>query len=426
MGFLKEGNIQSVIGKDNTLLWSGSIDKINCNRKTQERDFLVTKESIYNLGKPGWWILSIFTKRVKRIIRIDDIKALTLSTVSNGMILHVPSQYDYYLYPADRSSFLLSIFQAFCLREISDVVCYLVDESNLFKYTQLESEKIRKHPKVEPEPFTSSLIENMLESKPRSQEEMITGHGNATKAEKVKIDEKDFEFLKILGKGHFAKVFLAEKTDTKKLYAVKVINKMDIIKRNFFENLKSEKSIMQTIRSPFLVNLEYCFSSPSRVYFAMDFKQGGELYHHLRKQTRFSEEIVKFYACQILTGLVHLHSMNMIYRDMKPENILLDEKGNACISDFGISKIIDPRETTKSFVGTPEYLAPELILQKGYNKAVDIWGFGILLYEMLYGLPPFYNKNQNVMLNWVVKVDPSFPKEIKTSPEIKQLISKVI
>ena len=115
-----------------------------------------------------------------------------------------------------------------------------------------------------------------------------------------------------------------------------------------------------------------------------------------------------------------------MYRDMKPENILLDENGNACLADFGISKVLEENQKTKSFVGTPEYVAPEIILQKGHNKTVDIWCFGILLYEMVFGLPPFYNKNHNVMLNWIVKLDPTFPKMIKISDELKDLIQKCL
>lgn len=240
-----------------------------------------------------------------------------------------------------------------------------------------------------------------------------------------KVNENSFEILKMLGKGFFGRVLLVEKKDNHQLYALKVISKMDIIKRNFFDNLKSEKKIMEQIKYPFVLNLDYCFSSPSFVFFAMKFQQGGELYHHLRKLLRFSEPVARFYACQILCGLIYLHSHNIAYRDMKPENILLDENGNCCLADFGISKIMEPASTTKSFIGTPEYVAPEVVLQKGHNKTVDIWCFGILLYEMVVGLPPFYSKNQNTMLNWIVHAEPVFPKLVPVSDELQDLIKQV-
>lgn len=172
--------------------------------------------------------------------------------------------------------------------------------------------------------------------------------------------------------------------------------------------------------------MEYCFASPSYIFFAMEFKQGGELYRHLKKLTKFPENVAKFYGAQILCGLSYLHKNNIMYRDMKPENILLDEDGNVALADFGISKIIEQTDLTKSFVGTPEYVAPEIILQKGHNKGVDIWCYGILLYEMIYGVPPFYNKNQNIMLNWIVTIDPFFPKMIEISADLKDLISKCL
>ncbi len=111
---------------------------------------------------------------------------------------------------------------------------------------------------------------------------------------------------------------------------------------------------------------------------------------------------------------------------MKPENILLDQNGNCCLADFGISKILEECQKTTSYVGTPEYVAPEVILQKGHNKNVDIWCFGILLYEMVYGLPPFYNKNHNIMLNWVVKLEPFFHNMVKISDELKDLIKQCL
>lgn len=170
-----------------------------------------------------------------------------------------------------------------------------------------------------------------------------------------------FELLKTLGSGYFGKVFLVEKKDDKQLFALKVISKLDVIKKEFFQGLINEKQILQKVKNPFVVNLEYCFKDKSHVFFAMKFMQGGELYHHLKKYKRFKESVAKFYAAQILSGLVYLHQNNIMYRDLKPENILLDEKGNAALADFGISKELSPNQKTKTFIGTPEYVAPEII-----------------------------------------------------------------
>ncbi len=240
------------------------------------------------------------------------------------------------------------------------------------------------------------------------------------------VHEGSFEIISNLGRGHFGKVFLVRKKDSKELFALKVISKLDIIKNKFFENLQSEKKILEKIKNPFVVELKYCFASPSHIYFGMKFYQGGELYHHMKKKKRFTEKETKFYAAQIICGLCYLHSLDILYRDLKPENILMDAKGNVALADFGISKYLKEDEKCTSFVGTPEYVAPEIVLEKGHDRSVDIWCYGILLYEMIYGLPPFYNKNQNVMLKWIVKMGPTFPQMIKISENLKDLISKVL
>ena len=264
------------------------------------------------------------------------------------------------------------------------------------------------------------VVEKNLDLQRRiAQTEVIFSNNNDV------VNENSFEILKMLGRGSYGKVFLVEKKDTHELFALKVINKIDVINKNSFENLKNEKLIMQKIKHALVVNLEYCFASPSHVFFAMEFKEGGELYRHLRKLGVFSEESARFYACQILMALCYLHDNNIMYRDMKPENILLDRNGNACLVDFGISKIINPKTSTHSYVGTPDYVAPEILTQKGHNKAVDIWCFGILLYEMVSGHVPFYNKSQSVMLRSIINSEVQFTSNYKGSLVLKDLITKV-
>lgn len=425
LNYICNKDFQTVIPKDESLIWSGEALKINLKGKRQMRDFVLTTNRIFNLGKPKNILLSMFFKKVKRSIKIEDITAITYSTISNNFVLHITSEYDYYFCTADKDEFIRYVLHVQNTKKMDPIKIYFVEDIDLQKFTKYEGDKVEKIPPVTPQKFDLKAFDSMIKQKNNELENSVKNTEMIISVDGSKVTENSFEVLKALGKGYFGRVFLVEKKDDKQLFALKVISKLDIIKRNFFDNLKNEKKIMEKIKNPFVVNLEYCFASPSYVFFAMKFKQGGELYHHLRKATRFPEPTTKFYASQILSGLAYLHSLNVMYRDMKPENVLLDENGNACLADFGISKILDPKETTKSFVGTPEYVAPEIILQKGHNKAVDIWCFGILLYEMTFGLPPFYNKNQNVMLNWVVKLDPTFPKLVPISPELQDLIIKV-
>lgn len=424
---LKEKNqVERLFGPNNDLLWSGELFKINWKQKWQNRDFAITKNKVYNLGKKGNFLLTFFSKKIKRSFKVEDIKAITLSKNSDNMIIHIPSEYDYYLWVPKRDEFIKTLLFALNLRIKNTIKFYVVEEVNLFQFTRYENQNLQKNSTAIAQVVNYNSFEFIINGGDHEYMNTASNTEVIVSSDGTKINEDSFEILKMLGKGKFGKVFLSEKKDNQQLFAIKVISKLEIIKRNFFENLKNEKKIMEQIKNPFLVNMEYCFSSASYVFFAMKFKQGGELYYHLRKRARFNESTAKFYACQILAGLSYLHSFNIMYRDLKPENVLLDEKGNACLADFGISKILNPRETTKSFVGTPEYIAPEMVLQKEYNRSVDVWCFGILLYEMVYGLPPFYNKNQNIMLNWVIKLDPSFPKVISVSNNLQDLILKVI
>lgn len=213
------------------------------------------------------------------------------------------------------------------------------------------------------------------------------------------IGLKDFDLLNVIGKGSFGKVLQVRKKDTGRIYAMKVLNKKNIIDNNELEHTKTEKNILQKLAHPFLVNLNYSFQTPDKLYFIMDYVNGGELFYHLQKEHKFTPERVRYYCAEIVLGLEYLHNSGVIYRDLKPENILLTAEGHICMTDFGISKegLLAEDARTATFCGTPEYLAPEVLEGKGYTKAVDWWSFGTLMYEMLTGLPPFYSQDVQQM-----------------------------
>ncbi len=204
---------------------------------------------------------------------------------------------------------------------------------------------------------------------------------------------EDFHLLKVLGKGAFGKVILSKKKDTGKVYAIKILKKQQIIDLEQLEHTKAEKRILTHVNHPFLVGLEYAFQTPGKLYFVMEFMAGGELFQHLRKQHNFKENQAKFYAACITMGLGHLHNKNYIYRDLKLENLLLDKDGYAKLTDFGLAKFIEKDDVALTFCGTPEYLAPEVIVGKGHNRPADWWSLGILIYEMIFGIPPFFDNN---------------------------------
>ncbi|KAF9181159.1 AGC protein kinase Gad8 [Haplosporangium sp. Z 767] len=234
-----------------------------------------------------------------------------------------------------------------------------------------------------------------------------------------------FDLLKVIGKGTFGKVMQVRKRDTSRIYAMKIIRKAHIISRSEVNHTLAERTVLAQINNPFIVPLKFSFQSPEKLYLVLAFVNGGELFHHLQREGRFSEERSRFYAAELLCALECLHGFNVVYRDLKPENILLDYTGHIALCDFGLCKLgMTETEKTNTFCGTPEYLAPELLLGQGYTKTVDWWTLGVLLYEMLTGLPPFYDENIHEMYRRILQDELRFPDEV--APEARSLLTALL
>lgn len=247
------------------------------------------------------------------------------------------------------------------------------------------------------------------------------GLGARSSKKKRKITLDNFEFLKVLGKGTFGKVILCREKSSNHFYAIKILRKDVIIKRDEVAHTLTENRVLQRVDHPFLTYLKYSFQTNDRLCFVMEYVNGGELFFHLNQERIFPEERAKFYGAEICLALGYLHERNIIYRDLKLENLLLDADGHIKIADFGLCKEdISYGSTTRTFCGTPEYLAPEVLEENDYGRGVDWWGYGVCLYEMMVGRLPFYDKDHDKLFQLIVCEDVRFPRTI--SQEARDLL----
>lgn len=316
-----------------------------------------------------------------------------------------------------------------------------------------------------------AALEMKKKKKKKKSEEATADAAAADLPESAAAEEigpNSFERLRLLGRGDVGRVYLVRKktpaeqepghlrdssepVNRESLYAMKVLSKKEMIARNKIKRALTEREILSTTDHPFIVTLHHSFQSEDNLFFVMDYCAGGEFFRTLQKQPGkcLPESAVKFYAAEVLSALEYLHMMGFIYRDLKPENILLHDSGHIMLTDFDLSKQatvpvqakmirgmfqdegeskieLKPDVVTNSFVGTEEYIAPEVIVGYGHSSAVDWWTFGILMYEMLFGTTPFKGRCRDETFSRIKKAGIHFPQTPEVSANCKSLIRKLL
>lgn len=422
--YLNFSAISSIFNREK-IIFSSLLMKYNDENYRQERAFVLSENAMYNVKKT----------QVQRRIRYEDLESISTSISSSEFVLHIKNSYDYRFLSYDHRTEIIETILTILVNVKKLCTAFKIYEIDLINLNSvMTSKQMFKSKKIvrPPNKYAKIMDLDKYSEKVTQDNERTTNVRKRTTVlfkkdkQEAEICIEDFELLKILGKGAFGKVILAQKKDNKKVYAIKVLNKKHIIDQDQLDHTKAEKMILTHVNHPFLVGLDYAFQTDEKLYFVLQFMKGGELFQHLRRQKKFPEPQAKFYAACITLGLGHLHNKNYIYRDLKLENLLLDEKGYAMLTDFGLAKFIKSDEKAMTFCGTPEYLSPEVILGKGHNRPADWWSLGILIYEMIFGIPPFYTSNMQAMYRRIIREEVIFKPGVTISAAGKDLILKLL
>jgi len=425
--------ISKIVGQEK-IFYSGKIIKYNSYNVGQERNFIITSKAVYNLKK-----LSL-----KRRIEIKSIKGITKSKKSDAFIIHGgDSEYDYHFDSPDKIIIIIILAKVYEIICGHQLMISEIDKSHLKSFVTTKKEKNKKdlnfskmdqnqiidiHSILTEEYekykdlFPNNNRENnnkILDNNPISFIEITnkTIFFNHDSIKDIKLE--DFKIIKILGRGVYGKVLLVRFLKNNKYYAMKSLNKKYYYDK---ENLIKNK-ILERLDFIFLIKIIFCFETNNRIFFIMDLVKYGELYNYLKLKNYFDEFSSKFYISIIGLALDYLHKNGLKYRNIKPESILFDEDGYLKIASFGLDKLIkNDEENSNSDIFD---LSPEVIQNKE-STSNDWWILGVILYEMLFGIPPFYDKNPESKTNCILNNDVQFPNDIKVSDSSKDLISKLL
>jgi serine/threonine protein kinase len=425
----KNYSIKNNITRDEEIQFSDKIFKINKYGWKQERVVLITDKAIYNLKK-----LSL-----KRRIDFKTIIGITLSKLSDEFVIHCNDiDYDYHYISSRKKTIVEIIAKYYQPINEEELKLFELPVKNLstFVTTKKEKEKQKNSTRM-PNSNSTSVNDYLFANKSKTDIQIKAGAKRKSIFQNVLVQYTDFEIVKVIGRGSVGKILLVKYNQDQKYYVMKSIRKDQVISEGLLDNILVEKNILMEGQCEFILSLTYFFQTAERLYFITPFIKGGDLFHKLKADGFLKEDLAKFYAAQIAVALQHLHDLGIAYRDLKPENVLIDEDGYIKLCDFGASVVLRGTEKENNFAGSPEYASPEMITYEGHTFMTDWWSFGIIIYEMLYGNTPFFNMDKNRMYDLITTGSISYPKTItfdgeekprnyKVSEDAKNLINKLL
>mmetsp|Transcript_16291 Transcript_16291/g.35331 ORF Transcript_16291/g.35331 Transcript_16291/m.35331 type:complete len:551 (-) Transcript_16291:191-1843(-) len=372
------------------VLFSLKVIKVNRKGKSQSRALLVTNRHVLNLMPDNY-------SKCNRCINIERLHHISTCSESKEFVLHVSGEYDYRFKTNNYDEAVAALASAYqnAVGEKLEVSDVSVDDlaKQVMTKTSLKMTGATWQPTPSQKLATtaSAKIEDDANDSEEEDLELESGGpgmgdqavvGGAFAAGKSRFAAEDFECLKVLGKGAFGKVMLVKaKEGSGEIYAMKVLSKQLLLERNEVVHTKTERKALEDTHHPYLVHLRFAFQTPSKLYLVMDYCNGGELFYHLKNSGRFSEERARLYAAEITSALDHLHSRRIVYRDLKPANVLVDAEGHLRVVDMGMAAKLDPDGRRKSVCGTARYMAPEMKDKKPYTTTVDWYSLGKLLVD---------------------------------------------
>ena len=438
LGWAMDGDILKIIG-DEIIYYSNKILKYNSFSIKQERSFLLTNKCLYN----------ILNKKVKRQMKYEEMLGITFSNQTNEFIIHANLGYDFHFISPDKILIIFIISKCYENLTKKPIILCEVKEKSLKSYVTTKRDKRRNSAisrldeknKIDTQTF---IIDNdPLEISKRSNTEVFGVedekcinsdiiYSNDDQIQEISFS--DFEIVDIIGKGATGKVLLAKNKINNEYYALKSIDKkiLDIEESSFIIFIKNLKKLIKNLKFPFLIRVDFCFETDDRIYFVFPYIQGEELLYNLEIFKNLNEEKVKFYSGIIGLTLDFLHNKGIEYKLFNTKNILIDKNGYLNLVPFHLGKILnlknnaDTKKILKKYKN--EYCPPE-IFQEGNTinkKAADWWNLGVIIYEMIYNIPPFYSDDDSEMEDMIINNELQFPNEPQISDVLKDLITKLL